>query len=300
MKISVVISTYNGEKYIEEELESVRLQTKQPDEVLIFDDISSDRTFEVCEDLINKNRLNGWKVIQNKENKGWRRNFMEGIAESTGDLIFISDQDDEWAKNKIEIMTKVMERDKNILLLTSDFVRFTTPNPEIKEISDCTDVKVIDPRKRFLAMGQPGCTYCIKRELFDDAFKIWLPDFAHDAILWRVAAVKNGIRKINNDLHYWRIHQDSTFAVLTKETRNRKDRRDSLDLLTNYLIAVKDIKDKKDGWEEILDANLVWLEKRKKLYDKRSIKTAISLIKDISRYRDMRQYMIDLYLALGR
>lgn len=57
MKTSVVLSTYNGEQYIIEQLESIKNQTRIPDEVLIYDDCSTDQTVELVRNFIDKNRL---------------------------------------------------------------------------------------------------------------------------------------------------------------------------------------------------------------------------------------------------
>ena len=96
MKISVVVTTYNGEKYLEEQLESIKNQTKHVDEVLIFDDQSQDDSFRIAEQYIEKNTLIGWKAIRNSTNKGWRKNFFDGIQLATGEVIFLCDQDHIW------------------------------------------------------------------------------------------------------------------------------------------------------------------------------------------------------------
>lgn len=90
MKISIVLSTYNGEKYVYKLLQSLLDQTRQPDEVLIFDDKSNDDTVDIIQKFILSNNLkHNWKLEVNQENKGWRRNFMEGMWSSTGDLVFL-------------------------------------------------------------------------------------------------------------------------------------------------------------------------------------------------------------------
>ena len=105
MKVSVVLSSYNGEQDIIEQLRSIDGQTRQPDEVLICDDCSTDGTADLVQNYIEKKRLKNWKLIVNKKNKGWRKNFIDGILASTGDLIFTSDQDDIWREDiKIIVM----------------------------------------------------------------------------------------------------------------------------------------------------------------------------------------------------
>ena len=84
MKISVVVSVFNGEKYISEQLDSLRQQTRRPDEVLLFDDGSSDKTPQIVADYITKYSLANWKYTRNPENKGWRRNFMDGMWAEIG------------------------------------------------------------------------------------------------------------------------------------------------------------------------------------------------------------------------
>ena len=67
MTVSVVMSSYNGEKYIREQLESLLMQTRKIDEVIIADDCSSDNTVAIVEDFIRKNNLkSNWRIIINK------------------------------------------------------------------------------------------------------------------------------------------------------------------------------------------------------------------------------------------
>ena len=96
MKLSIVLSTYNGEAYITEQLDSILNQTRKADEVLIFDDCSTDNTPQIIEQFISGHNLTTWKFAVNHENKGWKRNFMEGIWSTSGDLVFPCDQDDIW------------------------------------------------------------------------------------------------------------------------------------------------------------------------------------------------------------
>ena len=108
MYLSVVISTYNGSKYILEQLDSIRNQTRRADEVMIIDDCSTDDTVEKINNFLKKYNLNNWKIVKNVENKGWKRNFMEGIWRSNGDLIFPCDQDDIWMPDKLQLMEAIM------------------------------------------------------------------------------------------------------------------------------------------------------------------------------------------------
>ena len=78
-KILVVMATYNGIRYLEEQLiNSIRNQTYQPHEVIICDDASQDATVEFVHNYIEKNSLNTWKLLKNETNLGWINNFKTG------------------------------------------------------------------------------------------------------------------------------------------------------------------------------------------------------------------------------
>ena len=68
MKVSVAMATYNGMKYIEKQLDSIRNQYIMPDEVIICDDASTDGTADFINEYIEKYSLFGWKLFKNEEN----------------------------------------------------------------------------------------------------------------------------------------------------------------------------------------------------------------------------------------
>jgi glycosyltransferase involved in cell wall biosynthesis len=108
MKISVCIATYNGSKYIREQLDSILSQISENDEVIISDDGSTDETLEIIESY-NDKRIQIFHHNHPQWNKRYFRtnayvssNFENAIAHSSGDLIFLSDQDDIWSENKVK------------------------------------------------------------------------------------------------------------------------------------------------------------------------------------------------------
>ena len=79
MKNSVVMATYNGSKYIIEQLDSIKNQVLSPDEVIICDDCSTDKTVEIIENYIHQNNLCGWKLYKNEKNIGFFNNFFKAM-----------------------------------------------------------------------------------------------------------------------------------------------------------------------------------------------------------------------------
>lgn len=301
MKVSVVLSSYNGEENIVEQLESIRWQTRQPDEVLICDDCSTDGTASVVRDYIGRNGLEAWRLIVNPYNKGWRRNFIDGISMSSGDLVFTSDQDDVWREDKIEIMERVMGDHPEINLLVSNYREFY-PDGREKTGPNRNDGKLMHVRARsnFLLVDSPGCTHCFRRSLFDMARPYWFDRYPHDALLWRAALFSDSLYTINDDLIRWRKHDDSAFA---KEARDMKTRRVKAEWIDLNLRVIEDLKQfvQANGFNDrhdrkMLDLNERCFRLRQKFFSTSNIMTGIRLLRYWNCYPRYRQYLGDWYL----
>lgn len=124
MKISVALCTYNGEKYLKEQLESILSQTVVPDEIVVCDDVSQDSTFDILLKFKNQYR-DIFKIERNTENLGYVKNFEKAIMLCSGDLIFLSDQDDVWFENKVEVVNTFFEKNNHIDVLCHNFKLLT-------------------------------------------------------------------------------------------------------------------------------------------------------------------------------
>ena len=100
--VSVCIASYNGEKFILEQLNSILTQIHEKDEILICDDKSTDSTVEIIK-KINDSRL---KLYENDKNLGYTKNFERVLSLSKGDIIITSDQDDIWLPGKYKTIIK--------------------------------------------------------------------------------------------------------------------------------------------------------------------------------------------------
>jgi glycosyltransferase involved in cell wall biosynthesis len=106
LKISIALCTYNGAQFLQEQLESIAHQTRIPDEMIICDDKSKDGTLEVVKNFASKAPF-PVKLFVNEKNLGSSRNFEKAIGLCTGDIIFLSDQDDFWHHDKLDKIEKV-------------------------------------------------------------------------------------------------------------------------------------------------------------------------------------------------
>lgn len=105
MRISVCIPTYNGEKFIRDQLDSILVQLTKDDEVIISDDSSTDNTIKIIESY----RDSRIKVFKSNRFYSPIFNLENALKNSSGDYIFLSDQDDIWLKNKVSIMIKELQ-----------------------------------------------------------------------------------------------------------------------------------------------------------------------------------------------
>jgi glycosyltransferase involved in cell wall biosynthesis len=106
LKISIALCTYNGAQFLQEQLESIAFQTRIPDEVIICDDLSNDNTLEILKNFASKVSF-PVRVFLNEQNLGSSKNFEKAIKLCTGDIIFLSDQDDVWHPEKLEKIEKM-------------------------------------------------------------------------------------------------------------------------------------------------------------------------------------------------
>jgi glycosyltransferase involved in cell wall biosynthesis len=105
-RISVCMATFNGECYIKEQISSILKQLSINDEIIISDDYSTDGTLKIVESF-EDDRI---KIVFNKFSKGYSGNFENAITCSTGNIIFLSDQDDVWLPGKVDKMLSELKK----------------------------------------------------------------------------------------------------------------------------------------------------------------------------------------------
>ena len=181
--ISVIMCTYNGEKYLREQLDSIIQQTYPITELLIQDDCSIDGTYNLLCEYADKYEF--ISIYQNPEQLGINLNFYSLLKKAHGDFIAISDQDDIWELNKIEIQVNSIKNN----WLSSGFSR-----PFISE----SGVKVhFDERVpncsllRMMYVGiMPGHTMLLNRILLEkvNLLTARYPQFMYDHLIQMVAA----------------------------------------------------------------------------------------------------------------
>jgi len=227
MKISIAMATYNGERFVAEQLDSFIKQTRQPDELIISDDGSSDSTLEIAE-AFRKSAPFDIRILRSQTNLGYAGNFNRAICETTGDLVFLSDQDDVWFPQKIRRIES--EAKKTDALLFINDAAFADKN--LRELGQTKQEQF---RRGGISLNNfvMGCCVGVKRELLDVCLPI-PPEFpAHDAWLVRFADELRGKVVLSEVLQWYRRHGENESKVLV----NREVR------LTRRAVNVRRIED---------------------------------------------------------
>ncbi|SHL69590.1 Glycosyl transferase family 2 [Nitrosospira sp. Nsp11] len=119
LSLSVALASYNGERYIREQLDSIARQTRLPDELIISDDASTDATANIAL-CFAQNAPFPVRFQRNSERLGSTRNFESAIRACNGDIIFLCDQDDVWYPDKIAVIEERFNNASNIGAVFTD------------------------------------------------------------------------------------------------------------------------------------------------------------------------------------
>ena len=119
MRISVAMCTYNGAEYLPAQLTSIAEQTRRPDELIICDDASTDKTRAVIESFARTSRI-PVSLYFSDQNAGSVKNFERAIGLCTGDVIALSDQDDVWHSHKLQRIEQSFSDNPAVGLVFSD------------------------------------------------------------------------------------------------------------------------------------------------------------------------------------
>ena len=220
-KIAVLLATYNGEKYICEQLDSILKQSYTDFVCYVHDDGSNDKTREICETYMRQNP-DKICVLDYPPTGGPKQNFMSFFEHVRADYYFFCDQDDVWLPNKIEITLKEAEKITNTECGVLIFTDLKVVDQELQVMFDSFyRLKGVDPRwinyKNVLVRGYvPGCVMMV-----DDTVAQFARAYRHIDCLkmrdWWIMNVAyicgSKIRYVDKQLMLYRQHSNNTIGI---------------------------------------------------------------------------------------
>lgn len=216
MNVTVCMATYNGAKYISEQIESILPQLSSNDELIIVDDCSTDTTVEILK-KINDARL---RISINDRNRSHVYSFSKAISLASNDIIFMSDQDDIWLEGRVNLMKSALSTSNSLLVSSNS--SFVGKNG--KEIDFTMDgVKAEDSFKYItnimdIFAGKTnyyGCAMAFHRKLLDVILPVPAYVESHDLWIAMAANILKSNVHINAHTLQRRVH-DANASIIKR------------------------------------------------------------------------------------
>jgi len=212
--ISVCMSTYDGEKYINKQLESIRTQTRIPDEVIICDDKSTDQTPDHIRQFIENNHLEErWHFYENDENLGYPGGFYHAMGLCKGDIVFLSDQDDIWDIHKIERMCQVFADHPEAKAVCCKFGLIDAMDHDVQTLMapaksrESGGLRRVDAGEVFYKCEWPGMVLAYKNKWLREVWKAEKSHIPHDFLICALAGEAEGFLQLDENLAWHRRHE---------------------------------------------------------------------------------------------
>lgn len=219
MKIVVSIATYNGEKYIWDQLISLHEQTLKPTQIIISDDNSSDNTLVLVEKFKQITDIPVC-IIKNTVNSGYTRNFEKALCNSDGDYIFPCDQDDYWFPDKIEKMIEFANKHPNFNVYVCD-VELT--NSALTSLNIKKSQSLVE-NGLFTRHHGMGCATLLRGSFLSVCLPFPSEVKGHDNWINSIAYHSGTFIFFNECLQYYRRHTHATSNISSNNLMSLGDR----------------------------------------------------------------------------
>lgn len=251
--MALAMTTYNAGAYLDEQLDSLRLQNVPFDEVVIVDDCSTDGTPQRVEEYIRKYDLKTWKLYRHEKNEGFISAFRDALSYCDKELIFLCDQDDVWYPEKTETIGEVFARHPELQVLATSFDLIDengeriADKPMAKRMNHNLIRRPLEPGAfSWLSFDDvigynvsPGCTLALRRSLRNQ-YLTTPPDMTlpHDWAMCVIAGVGNGLGYLDMPLMGYRQHSSNTLGLKRRSTYEERVKAARIDARQKDAIAV--------------------------------------------------------------
>ena len=214
-RVVVVMSTYNGEKYLREQIDSILNQEGIDIQLVVRDDGSTDETYKILEEYACENRIT---LLPQSKNIGWKKSFIVCLNEApTGDYYAFSDQDDVWKPDKLIIgvneLKKQNEKFPN-LYVSNSWITDENLNKIRKFRETDIDISTLSPYEIWLHPGiQGGCGQIFNRKAREMVLEIKDYPFGHDSLMERICGLFGTIIYDQEPHFFYRQHASNAIGI---------------------------------------------------------------------------------------
>ena len=232
------MATYEGGAFIGEQLNSIAQQTRLPDELIISDDGSTDSTLAIAEEFAASAPF-PVRIYRNEDHLGFSRNFERALAATTGEVVFLSDQDDVWFPDKVERVMLEFDRDPDVLAVIHDQRTLDHETGEIFARSYFDNQRRLGLAEKELVSGN---FTALRRELIA-IVQPFPSEVSYDFWISRVATALDCRRVLRQPLQLYRRHTSNLSQPVLSQRRPS---------LSGELLRIG-LRDPRPHWREMLE-----------------------------------------------
>lgn len=232
MKLSILLSAYNGCNFVEEQLNSIVNQSRTPDELILVDDCSNDnnKTWNIFNNY--KDKYSYIKIYKNSNNLGYESSFYKNLDKINGDILMFCDHDDLWDENKLKIVENCFINNKESGLLHSINYKIDLTNSNkaknfikqnnINYTNKLNKNKYHFDNKFILTKGE-ACGLAIKTSFINKYKDLWIDSYPHDDFWECILCIFDKILYYDFPLVTRRIHENNKTALKITSKSNVLD-----------------------------------------------------------------------------
>ena len=238
-KVDILLATYNGEKYLKEQIESILNQTYKNIQIIISDDCSKDATREILKEYENNEKI---KVFYQEKNLGYVKNFEFLLQQVESDIYMLSDQDDVWKKEKVEKTIEKLKQenldlvfgdlevvDENLNTICKSYNKYMHLEHKIEKYSK-------DYRLQYIYNCMTGCTMASKKEWLDKILPLPTNSkyMIHDYWIGLIIALNGKVGYLKEPYILYRQHGNNQVGISKASHKFKK-----LEQIRNLSIEIK-------------------------------------------------------------
>ncbi|HEL1586919.1 TPA: glycosyltransferase [Streptococcus suis] len=245
IRVTIAMSTYNGQEFLKEQLDSIVQQTilDNPEVSVTFlvrDDGSSDNTLAILNEYAGKHPRLLWNIISGK-NIGWKKSFIALMEAVSSDFVFLCDQDDIWNLNKCQVMLDTMQSNPQIEVLMHRIEYYYTSDVGVKKILNDSyeklgiskndgEIEKVPQAAHFSHHPFLGCCFLFTDTIRQEFLKVQSHrdnSIAHDVGLFILGSARNSTYYLNRQLIKYRQHSSNATSVqktpsIIQQAKNQK------------------------------------------------------------------------------
>lgn len=262
------MATYNGERYLEEQLNSIIRQTRLPDEIIICDDCSNDNTISIAKRFSSSAQFKV-EIHQNLKNLGFIKNFEKAISLAKGDILILCDQDDVWEKNKIQDIEDYFFKNQEYGGVFSDA---EVVNEKLESVGyNLWECVKFSERQQKCFIGGNSFNLLINRNVVTGAtlafrstmIKYFMPipaNCAHDLWIALIISIVSRIGIINKPLIKYRQHSMNQIGIMKENIIEKiirttnEDSKYFIKIIERYTVLVSHLKKHQLANEKIISS----------------------------------------------